>query len=205
MTPAHRKKLKQTTLGAFLSSSPVAAPYISKRGTRHWPPSNAERDSTDEGEDGSDVGRVAFEREVIIVSDEDEDQAPRLRKRTRLANIDSDLEQEDSSSGLSDREVDEEVPMRRGRKGKKRIKIVDTDSEGEIQPTRRKLIRGIRPSTPDDSSDELDADSEGQPTSESACELIYLILSEIIEPRLRARGKKSTFQKNLERLKRQFP
>ncbi|KAI8998559.1 hypothetical protein BD414DRAFT_475410 [Trametes punicea] len=152
-------------------------------------PSRSVKD--DEGSQSSDAGAIRFEPQIVeIGSSEGEDNtAPRPSLSSRGKKQVKRAHSEDSASPSmsSEGEADEVVYVRKGKRAAKKATTV-LDSEDEANsPQTRKLIKGERPSTPDqDVADLLEEVDEGR----------------IIESRLRARDKRSAFQKHLEKLKR---
>ncbi|KAI6022694.1 hypothetical protein EDC04DRAFT_2727848 [Pisolithus marmoratus] len=71
------------------------------------------------------------------------------------------------------------VPVRWKGKGKRKV-VEDSDSEG--QSSRPRLVKGARPPTPDEEEEEVDE-------------------SHVLQSRLRARGRKTKYQKTLEKLR----
>ncbi|KAF9227887.1 hypothetical protein BS17DRAFT_746822 [Gyrodon lividus] len=182
-TSQSSKDYKQQTLMGFLSSSPPSSSTRSfpgppkqkrKRQTLITPPNHSEVEA---GDSDSDVGVIHFEPEVMDVSDED--QSPHRPKRRKSLVVTNTPGRE-----LSDDSLEENIEVLIRWKGKKGKEKAILNSEEVIQPRRRKLIKGIRPPTPeeDDALDEVDE-------------------NQILENRFRARGKMSAFQKNLEKLK----
>ncbi|KAG1715708.1 hypothetical protein ID866_1471 [Astraeus odoratus] len=173
----HAGKLKQQTLTGFLHTSPPSSPSKSateKRKRRLETPSSEEHSQvTDEESNDSDVGAIHFEADAIEPSDEDA--SPRRAKRRRIPVVTDDL---DEQLPMDDEE-NVEAPVPRTRKGKASIIV---DSEDELQPRRRKLVKGVRPPTPSDDEDDIDE-------------------NQILENRLRTRGRQTKYQKNLEKLK----
>ncbi|KAL0581727.1 hypothetical protein V5O48_000309 [Marasmius crinis-equi] len=185
-TPA----LKQTSIFDHLSSSPEKPPPSSQPWSKHKSrsptKSRTRRPVSESGDDSSDIGAIKFEP-IRPSSEDDEDetqeQAP-APKRRKVIVIDSD---DSDGGGLESR------PPARKQKGKGRSDPIMIHSESEqedvapVQAKRkRKLVRRDRPSPPreeENSDDDLDA-------------------SHILNDRFRARGQKTAFQKNLEKLKR---
>lgn len=127
-------------------------------------------DSEDEknGDSDSDVGGIHFESKVIDLSDEgDNEESPRRpvkgKRRTCLAVAES-CEKDHNSTMDADESQDIVVPVhwtskRRGKRGL----VDDSDAEEELQPRKRKLVKGVRPPSPadeDDILDEIDEDRE---------------------------------------------
>lgn len=170
--------------------------------------------ATNVSSDNSDVGDIRFEPDVVESDDKEEasPRRPRTKKRkTRLAGSGSSEEQKTTALDSDNEEV-VGIPVTwksRKEKGKgKRIITIDDSEEEEVeQPRRRKLVRGIRPPTPEeDEADLLDeVDEHSKPLS---VHHEYRVIGDgyvgIIEPRLRTRNKKSAFQRNLEKLQSQL-
>ncbi|KAH7889668.1 hypothetical protein F5I97DRAFT_1846179 [Phlebopus sp. FC_14] len=181
------RKLKQRPITSFLNSSPPSSPDRTpktsfkpskRKRTTVTSSSGASRSGNEESSSDSDVGAIKFEPEVLSIGDEDESPRPPKRRRNRVVT--------DGSLGhaVSDDSLEENigVPVRWNRKKGKLKQVVE--SEEESQPRKRTLIKGVRPPTPED-DDILDDVDENQ----------------ILENRLRTRGKQTAFQKNLEKLK----
>lgn len=213
------KKLKQKKLDVFLSSSPTAS------SPRRTSPSRAKRSKTtrtlithhDNGEDGpsrmsidressqsSDPGAIRFEPQVIDISDSGEDEAPQptpSRHRTRYGKKPSRVVVDESDS-------DDEVEIVHARKGKRvmrRTSILDSDEEGGARPRKKsKLVKGKRPHTPEQEGDDLLEEVDQKRTFCSVRFGAYIQRAVgIIESRLRNRDKRSEFQRNLDKLKRE--
>jgi hypothetical protein len=154
-------KLTQTTLHdtfGFPQLSPTkSAP--STKSQRPLRPSRARLVSSDREEDtNSDVGAIHFEKETVELSSDDD--IPRLspmkKRRIRVDSFD-DAETsvapivERAGSGNEDA-ANSEVCWKNKGKGKQR-RIVDSDGDG--QSIKRRLVKGVRPPTPeeDDLSD----------------------------------------------------
>ncbi|CAL1704452.1 unnamed protein product [Somion occarium] len=203
-----KKQKQQSLLGFFQSSSPArpsspemkhklhAEPSKSSRRTPKSSPrkgkSKSKYETSSSAGESSDVGAISFEPAVYSLSDSDDDvkkspRRPIVRKRRVKASrsnspspiiIESDSEEENVGVPVTWKGKAKAVP-------KRKLAVLDSDVEEEA-PKRRKLVRGVRPPSPEESDDlieELDQDK-------------------VIEPRFRARGKKSTYLKNLEKLKR---
>ncbi|KAH7914695.1 hypothetical protein BJ138DRAFT_1143392 [Hygrophoropsis aurantiaca] len=170
------KKTKQQTLTGFLQSSPAkgsATPRNHRK--RAAKPITRESSSESDGSADSHVRTIAFESRVISLSDEEESpRRPTLKRRRQdTCSTEGSVVDDDSN----------EVPIRSKLKKGKSFQILDSDEE-DI-PRRSKFVKGTRPSTPE--VEDIGAEVDG---------------NDILESRLRTRGKKSTFQKNLEKLKR---
>ncbi|KAI0831396.1 hypothetical protein BC628DRAFT_1353507 [Trametes gibbosa] len=203
------KRRAQRKLDAFFSSSPARSTSAATQQSSPTRPTAAQKRKRvergsfneknspepsgvikdDEGSQSSDAGAIRFEPQVLEISSSEGEQeaAPRPshankgKKRARRAHS------EDSASPVMSEAEAEDVYVRKGKRvAKEKVVIFDSDEEEE-QPRRRKLIKGERPYSPvrdeNDLMEELDEER-------------------ILESRLRTRDKRSTFQKNLEKLKR---
>ncbi|KAG2134421.1 uncharacterized protein EDB93DRAFT_1092717 [Suillus bovinus] len=180
--------MKQKTLGDFLSSSsppPVSppAPLKKRQVKRKHKVVALDSYTSDDLEQDSDVGAIKFEAEVIDVSDEDD--SPRRPSTGRLKRslvITDSLPDVAASDDSLDDHTGIPIVWKGSKKGKRKRKAI-ADSDEESQPRKRKLVKGTRPPSPEGSViDEVDE-------------------NDIIESRLRARDKKTIFQKRLEKLK----
>lgn len=223
-----KQKLRQDTLDTFVGSSspipadthaktPSPARKIRQARTTTLPSrdrqdrSQAKADTNndpDEGSESSDVAAIHFEPQVIDLTEEEDEPAPvrpiAQKRKTRIRRAGSE------EHSVSSQEAAVGVPVIwKGRKasGKRRL-LVSTDDEDKSEPRykQRKLIKGVRPPSPEADElglmDEVDENSEAK-SSPLNVRIADLCNTEIIESRLRTRAKKSTFQKNLEKLKRQ--
>ncbi|KAG2157136.1 hypothetical protein DEU56DRAFT_763238 [Suillus clintonianus] len=180
------KKMKQRTLAdcLFPSSPPPSSPPapVKKRQAKRKPKIIAiDSDESDDVAQDSDVGAIKFEPEVIDISDQDDSPRRPTSKRRKKSLVITD---NFPVAAASDDSLEDHIgiPTRwKGNKKGKRKAIADSDDES--QPRKRKLVKGARPPSPEGSViDEVDE-------------------NDIIESRLRARDKKTTFQKHLEKLK----
>ncbi|KAJ8589579.1 hypothetical protein M405DRAFT_767528 [Rhizopogon salebrosus TDB-379] len=182
------KKMKQKTLTGFLApSSPPSSlpptPVKKRQARRKYQITTFDSDESESVEQDSDVDAIKFEPEVIEVSEEDDSPRRPTRsttKRKRLYAETDDL----PDAAESDRSLEDGIGIptrwKGSRKGKRRA-IADSDDESQTR--RQKFVKGARPPSPEESViDEVDE-------------------NHIIESRFRARDKKTTFQKNLEKLK----
>lgn len=159
----------------------------------------------------SDVEAIQFEPRAPIPDEDAPDESPRRprkkQRRTALGDAENDSEEEISS-----------LPRRRSKSRINRTRRAvpssgddgqESEAESQKKPRRGKLVKGIRPPTPEEPDDlmaGLDEDSER--SSQLNCflaALIYWNMKEIIEPRLRTRNKRSAYLENLEKLKRKLP
>ncbi|KAL4074404.1 hypothetical protein V8B97DRAFT_1949545 [Scleroderma yunnanense] len=173
----HSRTLKQRTLTGFLQSSP---PAESRGKSTHKTPSKQRRrakipspeESAQSGDEGNGDSDVGVIRfEAETIEISDEDASPRRPKRRRTNDIFREREPEDDEELIG-------IPVRW--KGKGKMKAI-VDSDDESQP-RRKLVKGARPLTPEDDEDDVDE-------------------TQILESRLRARGRQTKYQKDLQKLK----
>ncbi|KAG1756738.1 uncharacterized protein EDB91DRAFT_1094178 [Suillus paluster] len=180
------KKMKQKTLAGFLfssspPSSPPPAPVKKRQAKRKREVLAVDSDESDDAAQDSDVGAIKFEPETIDISDEDNSpRRPSTKRRKKSLVVTDSLPDMAGSDGSLEGGIG--IPTRwKGNKKRKRKAIADSDEES--QPRRPKLVKGARPPSPEESViDEVDE-------------------NHIIESRFRARDKKSTFQKHLEKLK----
>lgn len=159
-----KNRQRQTRLTGFLPSSSNKSSHKTslKRTRKITTPSSDESTGTEKSADcgsHSDVGAIRFEAETVDIDDEDE--SPRRPKRRRTTD-------RFDENGVEDDEERIGVPVHW--KGKGKIKTI-VDSDDESQP-RRKLIRGVRPPTPEDDDDSVD---EARMSSPSICFFIYRI------------------------------
>ncbi|EMD38402.1 hypothetical protein CERSUDRAFT_113556 [Gelatoporia subvermispora B] len=193
-------KHKQKSLDSFVASSSPAAAGPSRPATvtrlRHGKqardpfPKRPVVSSNDEESATSNVAAIHFEPEAIDTSEEEppirkQPAARSRRTKSRRARIASD-DQRTSAASCAE---SEESPIARPslRASGKRKPLIHDSEEEELQPKRRKLLKGVRPPTPeDDDGNLLDGVDEDQ----------------IIEARFRIRGKTTLYQQNLEKLRR---
>ena len=127
-----------------------------------------------------------------------------------------------ASSGSSDSDV-EAIGGSAGapRKGKRRLKrrlmssdeenATETEEEGVPSPKKRRLIKGLKPSTSEEEIDLLDEVDEHRECDPPDGDRSYFsrnyadTIVGIVDSRLRARDKKTAFQRSLETLKRTLP
>ncbi|KAG6376173.1 hypothetical protein JVT61DRAFT_2147 [Boletus reticuloceps] len=179
-THASSQKSKQLTLFTSLGSSPPhnsfpKSPSPAKRKRTRKISSSSSNNVKDTD---SDVNAICFEPETV---DEisDEDHSPRRPKNSKTLVGAHAI----PTRAASDESLDEPLLAPRNRKGKKKVVL---DSEDDRRPRKRKLIKGMRPPTPEEDDEDDDIlDAENQ----------------VLENRLRSRGKMTAFQKNLEKLK----
>lgn len=174
-SPLHKSpspKVSRTRNATRSSKRPAAKERVSSKKSHsldsHIP------DVEDGGDSSSDPGKIHFEPEVVSVSDSEEEvkssprrpAASQAKKRRRVANSDDEgvvvvsTDTEDENIG---------VPVRwkgKAKEVKGKPTVVHSDSEEEEQPRRRKLVKGIRPPTPeeDDLMAEVDESSQSPRT-----------------------------------------
>ncbi|KAK7693412.1 hypothetical protein QCA50_002980 [Cerrena zonata] len=202
-----RSKKQSSLLGFFQSSSP-SGPKANDRNARKTRakvsnPSPSKRRlgtqvednyATNTSENSDDVGGIRFEAEVNSLSDSDDDvkTSPRRLpiKKRRVKASESSSSSSSEHSGSDEEKIGIPVGWKGKGKGKavekRKLAVHDSESEEEPQPKKRKLVRGVRPPTPDESEDLMDEVDQER----------------VIESRFRKRDKKSTFLQNLEKLKR---
>lgn len=154
------QKFKQQTLLGFLGSSPSSSPSdLSPKSPSPGPSkrkrtrkvSSSSSSHSDKVQDvDSDVGAIHFEAEVVEISDEDH--SPRRPKRRKgLAGAHAI-----PVRTTSDESLEETIVVPRYRKGKNKVVL---DSEDDTRPHKRKLIKGIRPPTPEEDDDILETEN----------------------------------------------
>lgn len=158
------KKIKQKTLIGFFSSPPTGSlstapkPQTPKR-VKHKPPkrrriASPEPDcDIDNRSNDSDVDAVHFEPEVIDLSDEDESpRRPTTKRRAPPVRAESvSQDEKEKSSAKSGR-----APGKARRQISKEKEVLeDSDPEEEVQPKKRKFIKGVRPSSPEKDLDNI--------------------------------------------------
>jgi hypothetical protein len=162
-------KLKQKTLVGFFSSPPAsfptsqtpkrAKPKSRKRGRVVSPESESDYDVDNKaaGSDDSDVGAIHFEPEVIDVCDEDESpRRPRaIRQKPRLGAESSNSDEKNNYAALPGVSSMNKTRRKSGRFGKRKQVEEDSGSEEEVQPKKRKFIKGVRPSSPEEDEEDL--------------------------------------------------
>lgn len=136
---------------------------VRKRGKAQRIPSDNEGipSGEDDGSSSSDPSKIRFERQVITVSSSDEEIAlssPRVptrsqaKKRKQLTGSGED----DDNGIVTVSSSDEDhigVPVRwkgKATQTKRSRQVVDSDEEEELPARRRKLVKGIRPPTPEE-------------------------------------------------------
>ncbi|KAG2111588.1 uncharacterized protein F5147DRAFT_685863 [Suillus discolor] len=183
------KRMKQKTLGDFLfpsSPPPISPPApVKKRQVKQKHKVIAlDSDTCDDLEQDSDVGAIKFEPQVIDVSDEDDSpRRPSARRFKKSLVVTDSLPDVAASDNSLEDHIGIPIAWKGSKNGKRKKRKAIADSDDESQPRKRKLIKGARPPSPEGSViDEVDE-------------------NDIIESRLRARDKKTTFQRRLEKLK----
>ncbi|KAI0035079.1 hypothetical protein K488DRAFT_76856 [Vararia minispora EC-137] len=157
------------------SPSTSKRPWTSKT-KRRKPARGIRSDSDPDSGTSSDVEAIHFEpRPVISISNSDDDDillSPRRPTQKKAV----------AAATMSSRRVITSDNEKRGRDKSVASASSGEDGAGEAPVKRRKLVKGRRPSTPE-SEEDLDE-------------------SHILQSRLRIRGKRTQYQRNLEKLKR---
>lgn len=153
------KRLTQKTLHSFVTSSSPASqkgasssrlPATGRTGRRR---ARSPTSSEGEGSQSSDAGVIHFEPEIIEL-DDDEDASPRRpinRRSARHAIVGSQAKNPLVFDDNDEEAEDAEVP-RKGKAGVKRRSAVMNfeEEEEEVKPKKRKLVRGVRPPSPEE-------------------------------------------------------
>lgn len=175
-TDASSKKLKQSNLIDFMSSLPTRSSSASKLSResnkralhkrKPAPDTPPDFEASDGDGDTSDVGAIHFEPETITVSDSDDEELQPIRKkrnRVRIAAAGSDEEENKYAEDVTGSESDIGIPVRWNKRGKRLrtgAQIADTDSEEESRQGKHRFTKGVRPSSPEDLSEEVDTNRE---------------------------------------------
>lgn len=163
-TRASSQKSKQRTLLSYLSSSPPSSPSKlfpespvepgpSKRKRTRKTSSSSSSHPERFNDADSDVGAIRFESEAIDISDEDHSpRRPNNKRHKGLVGVHAIPIRTTSDDSL------EETPTApRNRKARNKTIL---DSDDDARPRKRKLIKGIRPPTPEEDDDDiLDAEN----------------------------------------------
>ena len=165
------EQLKQTTLFGFgePSSAPSSPVPVRRRSTiskgragrTRAPPLDLVRDKSS---DDSDVGAITFEPELGDLSDHDHEPyvSPPKTRRARLVRRRAESPANATNIIMTPDEPDEEEVVRPSRKGKRKGRLIHDSGSEELPPRKRKLVKGVRPPSPDEAniSDDVDKDSE---------------------------------------------
>ncbi|KAI0079928.1 hypothetical protein K474DRAFT_1673008 [Panus rudis PR-1116 ss-1] len=201
-TARKTRKGQQSLRNYFQSSSPpsVAAEVVEEDEPTRELQVGASRKSTSQvsgrkprviaqGDDSTSsssnhVGDIDFEPVVVSVSDSDDETKESPRRPAKKRRLLRSARESDLGSEASEQEKDISI-KRKGKAKEVNKKQLILDSEEDEPPRKRKLVKGVRPPTPEPENllEEIDEDT-------------------IIESRFRARNKKSDYLKNLERLKK---
>ena len=141
--------MKQQTLTGFLGSSPLRSPpkNLSSKRKRARKISSSSSSPLDNTKDtDSDVGAIRFEPEAIEISDEDH--SPRRPKQSKSLVGAHAIPRRTTS----DESLEETLAVPRNRKGKNKVVL---DSDDDARPRKRKLIKGIRPPTPEEDDNDI--------------------------------------------------
>jgi hypothetical protein len=165
---ASSRQLKQQSLVGFLKpdSSKTSGPHNSMSRTKSGPSRLARRvppqssEPSDHSGTDSDVDAIHFEPKSVIISDDDDIQPSSPVRRHRTA---AEVESHDDhgTSTLSD--SDDNVGTNRRATSSVKIKrhvSRSPSTEHESPPKRRRLARGARPSSPEESDNLLDEVNE---------------------------------------------
>lgn len=196
-----KTRLKQKSLLGFFgqSSSPPPEASSSSRSSpkktptkRKAPPPRRRRaadidspSDDDGGSTSSNVGGIGFVKKVveILSSEEDEEiRSPRrptaTQRKTRRLRAESEEHSPTFVSEASDIE-ETGVPVHwkkkaPGAKGKRKRTVLDTDSDEELQPRKSKLVKGVRPLTPEEEEENMldEVDEQSKP-----CPLVSLAVN----------------------------
>jgi hypothetical protein len=175
-------QLKQQILTGFLipNSSKTSSPRKRTTKTKSGAARLASRaplqlsEPSDQGGSDSDVDAIHFEpRKVTVISDDDIQPSSPVRKRKTAAEVELHADHETSTFGDSDDSVDTNRKATSSTMIKRRVsRSPSTDSmEHSSPPKRRRLARGIRPSTPEEPNNLLDEVNEEGNYSIEACKV----------------------------------
>lgn len=162
----------------YSSASYPSPPKLGASSSRRRTRKGRADSSNDENERGrsrassSDVAAIAFEPEVISLSDTEDElkQSPRRpatqRRLMKRKRADNSQDERDSGSDSLPEVISAPIVWKRKGKAKpgkqKHVVVQDSDSVEEVVPKRRKLFRRERPPTPVESDlmEEVDEDSK---------------------------------------------
>lgn len=150
--------MSQATLTSFFSSPPSKIPVTPKvRNRKRVPTLSSESEGTES--DASDVGAIQFEPEVIDLSDGDESpRRPMAKRRTRRIRADSNSADEAEihiSHSCSSQDKSRGSLRRKSRRIGKRKQVNEESGSEELRPKKRKFIKGVRPSSPEEDEDDI--------------------------------------------------
>jgi hypothetical protein len=165
---ASSRQLKQQSLVGFLNpdSSKTSGPHNSISRTKSGPSRLASRappqpsEPSDHNGTDSDVDTIHFEPKSVIISDDDDIQpsSPVRRHRT-AAEVESHADHGTSTFSDSDDNVGTNGRATSSVKIKRHVSR-SPSTEHESPPKRRRLARGARPSSPEESDNLLDEVNE---------------------------------------------
>ena len=159
---APKKRAKQNTLDSFFGGAPGSSPHpeISAGGNRRKRRGRAynavaNANGSDDGSQSSDVGAIHFEP-TPTPTDEDEPRPPPKRRRLVKRRADSDedgahsptLNEEATSASAAKKSAGNKAV------GKQREVTSEQEDDEDAQPRKRKLIKGIRPPSPEEDEEE---------------------------------------------------
>jgi hypothetical protein len=161
------QQLKQTTLISFAESSSAPSSPLQKRAIpskvqaerkrKRAPPLGIVRDESSDQDNDSDLGAISFEPKIVNVTDEDEICVSLPKKRrTRVPRRVGSPVVETVATATEEPEQEEEEVIRPSRKGKWTKRAIYDSGPEELRPQKRKLVKGVRPPTPDEGADILD-------------------------------------------------
>ncbi|KAN0140744.1 protein of unknown function (DUF4211) domain containing protein [Lactarius tabidus] len=192
------RQLKQQSLTNFLNPTPLKAknsrdsttrtkPRLAGRAARSL--SSRVPEPFDQSDADSGVEAIHFEPKKRTSSDDDVDVQPSspMRRRRAAGETESQADGDMSASSVSDIDMDTKRKALSSNIKSTRARSPSTEITTEITlPKRRRLAKGVRPPSPEESDDLLLEVNE----------------ADIIQSRFRHRQKQTPFQQNLEKLKK---
>jgi hypothetical protein len=144
------------------------SPSRRKKPTRGSTRNGIDNVSEGDGSTSSDVGAIEFTPNLIVVSSSSDEEAliksPRRSKATQRATRKRRAASEEQSTadieGSSDGPEPMGVPVTRKKSGpapvaKRKRTVIENSDDSEPQPRRSKLVKGVRPPTPDEEASDL--------------------------------------------------
>jgi len=161
------KRLKQKTLLGFLNSSPVrvsqAAPmpqtpkHLKPKARKRQRVASFESDHDDAaGSEDSDVNAVHFEPEDLYLGDEDvSPRRPGTKRRTpHVGSESSSVDEKVESSATSGKSLGKKT-QRISRNIAEKNQLEEDFGWEDVQPKKRKFVKGVRPSSPEEDEDDI--------------------------------------------------